>query len=269
MKIHQIESNIKTPGKEVSHTCVSNSNDTALKALILYIAPMILLTLVAFIPQKALAQYGLEQCEDTCAHIHGIDISHYQGDVFWEAIGDNSKMAYVYIKATEGGGHIDTRYESNINLAHRYGLKVGSYHFFRPTVSIETQIENFTTQCRPSEQDLIPLVDVETTGGLTTDQLCDSLDKMLIYMERAYKQKPMIYSGANFYNKHLAGKYDDYLLMIAQYKPYPPVLVDGRDYIIWQYTGKGRINGINTFVDKSMFMGRHSLREIRFRRKQQ
>ena len=41
------------------------------------------------------------QCEDTCTHVHGIDLSHYQGDVFWETVGDNSKMAYVYLKATE------------------------------------------------------------------------------------------------------------------------------------------------------------------------
>lgn len=75
------------------------------------------------------------QCEDTCAHVHGIDLSHYQGEVFWEVIGNNTKMAYVYLKATEGGDRIDHMYEQNIDLAHKYGLKVGSYHFSdqRPT----------------------------------------------------------------------------------------------------------------------------------------
>ena len=43
------------------------------------------------------------QCEDTCSHIHGIDMSHYQGNVFWQTIGDDTNMAYVYLKATEGG----------------------------------------------------------------------------------------------------------------------------------------------------------------------
>ena len=47
------------------------------------------------------------QCEDTCSHVHGIDMSHYQGNVFWETVGDNTKMAYVYLKATEGGDRID------------------------------------------------------------------------------------------------------------------------------------------------------------------
>ena len=51
------------------------------------------------------------QCEDTCTHIHGIDMSHYQGEVFWDAIGNNKKMAYVYLKATEGGDNIDEKYE--------------------------------------------------------------------------------------------------------------------------------------------------------------
>ena len=31
------------------------------------------------------AQDVYEQCEDTCTHIHGIDLSHYQGEVFWGA----------------------------------------------------------------------------------------------------------------------------------------------------------------------------------------
>ena len=74
------------------------------------------------------------QCEDTCSHVHGIDMSHYQGNVFWETVGDNTKMAYVYLKATEGGDRIDEMFERNINLAHRYGLKVGSNQFYRPRV---------------------------------------------------------------------------------------------------------------------------------------
>ena len=70
------------------------------------------------------AQNDYVQCEDTCNHVHGIDLSHYQGNVFWETIGDNTKMAYVYLKAPEGGDRIDDKYENNIQLAHKYGLKV-------------------------------------------------------------------------------------------------------------------------------------------------
>lgn len=208
---------------------------------------------------------SLIQCEDTCRHIHGIDLSHYQGDVFWEHIGDNSKMAYVYLKATEGESHIDKTYEQNIELAHRYGLKVGSYHFFRPKADLQKQVDNFKSQCRPGDQDLIPMIDIETTGGLKNEEFCDSLFKFLDLIEKAYRQKPLLYTFTNFYNKNLCGKIDDYKLMIAQYSKSEPQLADDRDYAMWQYTAKGRINGINTYVDKSRFMGRHGMREIRFR----
>ena len=204
------------------------------------------------------------QCEDTCNHIHGIDISHYQGQVFWEVIGENSKMAYVYIKASEGGDRIDPRYERNIQLAHQYGLKVGSYHFFRPKTNLTKQLENFMTQCRPGDQDLIPMIDVETKSGLSTSEFRDSLTKFITLVEEAYKQKPLIYTFTNFYNAHMQGAIDGYPLMIAQYNAVEPELKDGRDITMWQYTGKGRINGINGFVDKSRFLKNHGLREIRF-----
>lgn len=212
------------------------------------------------------AQSYYIQCEDTCQHIHGIDISHYQGNVFWEAIGNNSKMYYVYLKATEGGDLIDAKYEQNIQLAHQYGLKVGSYHFYRARTPQEVQLRNFMAQCRPGEQDLVPMIDVETKSGLSNEAFRDSLSIFLILVEKKYKQKPLIYTGANFYDHYLSGgMLDDYKIMIAQYMAKEPVLVDGRDVTMWQYTGKGHINGVNGYIDKSRFMGDHKLREIRFR----
>ena len=205
------------------------------------------------------------QCEDTCQHVHGIDLSHYQGNVFWETVGDNSKMAYVYLKATEGGNNVDSKYKQNIDLAHRYGLKVGSYHFYRARIPQKTQLANFMAQCRPGDQDLLPMIDVETKSGMGTEEFCDSLFKFLHLVEKAYKQTPLIYTGANFYDNYLLGKLDSYKLMIAQYTKREPVLRDGRDFEMWQYTGKGRLNGVNGYVDKSRFMGKHRLREIRFR----
>lgn len=213
------------------------------------------------------AQNSMVQCEDTCSHVHGIDLSHYQGEVFWEAIGDNSKMAYVYLKATEGGDRIDDKYERNIELAHKYGLKVGSYHFFRPKTDLTSQLENFKTQCRPSQQDLIPMIDVETKQGMGNEAFCDSLLKFLDMVEEAYHQKPLVYTGTNFYNRYLVGKLDGYKLMIAQYSSKEPILADDKDYLLWQYTGKGHIDGIRGYVDKSRFMGQHGLRELRYRRK--
>lgn len=216
-------------------------------------------------PLCAGAQGFYEECEDTCNHVHGIDLSHYQGEVFWEAVGENTKMAYVYLKATEGGDKIDHMYERNIKLAQAYGLKVGSYHFYRPKTEQQKQLENFMAQCLPEEQDLIPMIDIESAGGYQTEEFCDSLFKFLQLVEEAYGQKPLLYTYTNFYNKHLCGMIDDYQLMVAQYTDREPELADGRDFTMWQYTCKGSLNGVDGYIDKSRFMGRHGLREIRFR----
>ena len=233
-----------------------------MKRILYFMLNILLLTLLS--PSTAAAQSDRVECEDTCSHIHGIDLSHYQGNVFWETVGE-SKMAYVYLKATEGGNRIDEKYKQNIDLAHRYGLKVGSYHFYRPRIPQQTQLENFTAQCRPDDQDLLPMVDVETRSGLGVEEFRDSLFTFLRLMEQAYKQKPLIYTGANFYDHYLLGLLGDYQVMIAQYTEREPTLKDDLDFVLWQYTGKGRLNGINGYVDKSRFMGDHKLREIRFR----
>ena len=133
-----------------------------------------ILCIITLLASISLHAQNYVECEDTCSHIHGIDLSHYQGNVFWETIG-TSKMAYVYLKATEGGSRIDSKYKQNIDLAHRYGLKVGSYHFYRPNIPQQTQLENFKTQCRPGDQGLIPMVDVETRSGLSVEAFQDSL----------------------------------------------------------------------------------------------
>lgn len=203
-------------------------------------------------------------CEDTCTHVHGIDVSHYQEEVFWKSVGDDTNMAYVYLKCTEGTENVDPRYARNIEMAQNHQLKVGSYHFFRPKSELNRQLHNFTTQCLSAEQDLIPMLDVENDGGMPTEQFCDSLLKFLGMLEEAYHQKPLVYTYRNFYNKHLQGRIDNYPLMIAMYSDEKPELADGRDYIIWQYTCRGRLSGVNGDVDKSRLMAGHSLSEIKF-----
>ena len=109
------------------------------------------------------------------------------------------------------------------------------------------------------------MLDVETTGNLSQRAFCDSLHCFLRLMEETYHQKPLVYTYRNFYNKHLQGQLDDYKLMIAMYSEEKHVLSDGRDYTLWQYTSKGRIVGVITEVDKSRFVGKHSMKEIRYK----
>lgn len=265
--IHEEEasSDLKKPNITTFTTSISIeiSNFACMKIKYILIIITCLLTF-----NNAKAQYNI-QCEDTCSHIHGLDMSHYQGDVWWETVAQNSnhKLNYVYLKASEGGSRIDQRYLDNIEAAQRYGMNVGSYHFYRPAQPQAEQLRNFRMQCRPQDQDLIPMVDIETTGGLSREDLRDSLQKFLVLMTQEYGVRPLVYTYTNFYDRYLSGALDGYKLFIAQYTTREPVLQDGRDIFAWQYTGKGRINGVNGYVDKSRLMGKHSMRELRYRRR--
>ncbi len=253
---------------QIASKKVAKSKQKALTLQDMSIRRLLFMTIAALATMVcAHAQYNI-QCEDTCNHIHGLDMSHYQGNVFWEAIGNNGRMYYVYLKASEGGDNQDKRYVDNIRMAKASGLKVGSYHFYRPKQPQVVQLRNFRAQCHPDQQDLVPMIDVESAGGLSASALCDSLHKFLELVEREYHQKPLVYTYTNFYNKYLVGQLDDYKLMVAQYTPdREPKLADERDIFAWQYTGKGYIYGVTGYVDKSRLLGRHTMREIRYNRR--
>ena len=60
--------------------------------------------------------------------IHGIDVSNHQGDIDWQAV-RASNVKFAYIKATEGGDHVDQRFAQNWAGAKAAGVKHGAYHF--------------------------------------------------------------------------------------------------------------------------------------------
>ena len=72
----------------------------------------------------------------------GIDVSKYQLTIDWQEIKKNSKIQYVYIKATEGSDLVDERYKQNLHNARKAGFKVGSYHYLTNKSSVVNQFKN-------------------------------------------------------------------------------------------------------------------------------
>ena len=205
----------------------------------------------------------------------GIDVSNYQKDINWEATAHDPNIKYVYIKATEGATHKQHRYRRNLenarrhyrrNLenARRHGVKVGSYHFMRTSTTIQSQFENFISMVRPDEQDLIPLLDVETREGWTIKQLQDSVMKFAQLLEEYYGCKPMIYTSSSYFNNYLGSQFARYPLFIARYSKSEPQLYFGAKWILWQFSDRGRITGIDALVDLSRFNRGCSLKDITY-----
>lgn len=194
----------------------------------------------------------------------GIDVSKYQGTINWEEVAQDRNIQFVYIKATEGATATDRRYSRNIKKAREAGLKVGSYHFFTYRKSAREQFENFKRQVRRSQQDLIPVVDVEQTGnnGCTREQVQHTLSEFMELVKREYGCYPILYSQYSFYNAYLAPEFNKYFIFIARYGMSEPVLRGKGKYGIWQYSEKGRVKGIKGYVDLDRFASGYSLNDI-------
>lgn len=196
--------------------------------------------------------------------LEGIDVSHYQGQIDWNAVGHSQKVAYVYIKATEGASLVDDCYERNLHGARHAGLSVGSYHFYRPNIDWKTQFENMIAIVKTDNQDLVPLIDIETTGNVSNEKLVRDLQHFVDAVTRHYGKRPLLYTYQNFYNKYLMGYFKDFHWMIACYRDTPPQLNDDRGYTMWQYTQTGCIEGIRGNVDRSCLITPHTLSEVAF-----
>jgi lysozyme len=191
--------------------------------------------------------------------IHGIDISRHNGEVWWkkikEATIDSSKIAFVFIKATEGMFFFDREFSDNWHSARRYGLRRGAYHFFRPSYNAKLQAWNFIINTRLKKGDLPPVLDIEVDEGYSDMELTQSCKSWLKIVENHYGVKPLIYTNIKFYNRVIRGKLDTYPLWIANYRQSKPQLPDGTPWYFWQHSEKGRLVGINEFVDLNVFKG--------------
>lgn len=195
-------------------------------------------------------------------YMEGIDVSHYQGQINWDQVAGADKISYVYLKATEGAALVDDTYARNLSEARRVGLSVGSYHFYRPNVDWKAQLQNLTSNVRREDQDLVPIIDIEHRGAVSEERFIEDLRSFVKEVTKFYGKKPLLYTYHNFYNKHLCGQFKDYHWMIARYRSDSPVLSDGKEYIMWQYTQTGSMPGVRGNVDRSKIMAGFSLSQV-------
>lgn len=199
----------------------------------------------------------------SCQSIAGIDVSRHQKDINWVKTAKCIKSnGFVYVKCTEGATYTDHKYKKNASGAKKAGLHVGGYHYFRMTSSIHSQFNNFKKALDNIDADLIPMVDIETSDGYPAKQLQDSLQVFLDLLENEYGKKPMIYGTQRSYNTYCAPRFNSYPLYIGRYGKNVPVVNGPSHYTVWQYTEKGKVNGIKTTVDLCKFHPKRGIEDI-------
>jgi lysozyme len=201
----------------------------------------------------------------------GIDVSHWNRVQSWTSVAA-AGYSYAFVKATEGAGGTDFTYSRYRAGANSVGLRVGAYHFARPggrtwatrVADARAEAAHFAAVASPRPGDLLPVLDLEHTGGLRPAALIGWTSAWLQEVERRLQLKPVIYASPHFWKTAMA---DTALfgsaghgLWLARWTRAPVPFVPGLNWAgfgwtFWQWTSCGRVPGIRGCVDLDRFEG--------------
>jgi GH25 family lysozyme M1 (1,4-beta-N-acetylmuramidase) len=197
----------------------------------------------------------------TSSWIEGIDVSHWQGTIDWAAVAASGKE-FAFLKASEDVDYADPTYATNRAGAKANGLLAGAYHFARPDAAAGDAVaeaDHFIDTAAPVSGELLPVLDLEQTGGLDVTSLRAWAKA---FLQRVYERtgvRAAIYVSPSFWSNRMgnsgwfaANGYT--VLWIAHWTTGPQPSVPaadwgGRSWTFWQYTSDGRVPGITGRVD--------------------
>ena len=209
---------------------------------------------------------------------YGIDVSHWQGRIDWDKVA-RSGVQFVIAKATEGTWLADRWYARNRHLAQRAGLHFTAYHYANPSTTpgdARREADWFLGHAKLRGRNLVPALDLEEDGGLTSAQLERWTFQWVRRIEHKLGVKPIIYTSPGFW----AGWVDDspdlsragfHLLWLSHWQiPTPSVPGSdwgGEGWTFWQWTDRGQVAGITGDVDRNVYSGPRldqiTIREVR------
>ena len=199
--------------------------------------------------------YGV--CMPSGYNVHGIDISHYQGEVDWNMLEKTRQgrfpVEFIFMKATEGGDFADDKFVANFDSARAHGFIRGAYHFYNPKTDPNKQADFFIRSVKLEPGDLPPVLDIEKKSK-DVKKLQGDLKIWLRKIENHYGVKPIIYASYKFKTRYLNDSiFDTYPYWIAHY--YVDSVKYQGEWKFWQHTDVGTLPGIDEQVDLNVFNG--------------
>ena len=180
--------------------------------------------------------------------MRGIDISSHQQNIDFEKV-KNSGIEIVYIKATEGLTYSNPLLASQYSGARSAGLQIGFYHYLRANDPI-LEAKYFLSVIAGLSADCKYVIDVEEAFGQTVAKVSSNVRLFADYLISNSKEV-CIYTEDNFYSNNLDNSVKDILLWVAHYGVAKP---DEINYIGFQYSDSGSVDGINGLVDLDEFI---------------
>lgn len=162
--------------------------------------------------------------------LKGVDISGYQSAEF-----DFSAYDFGIIKATEGSGPLNSKFNSQVQSCLNAGKGLGFYHFARPEYNdFQTEARAFLERVSPYLGKAVLCLDWEdkATGYPVSWAL-----NWLNFVHNETGIRPFFYSYSNYIvNTDLSSIASKYPLWLAQYTSGTPNWKWWNKWKIWQYT---------------------------------
>lgn len=202
--------------------------------------------------------------ESSKYQVKGIDVSHHNPILDWAEV-KRQNINFTYLKATEGITHDDRNYPYNYKLAKENNIKIGSYHFYNFGVSGREQAKHFIRIAKCKSGDLIPAIDVEHSPANPYSKdpsFVKNVIKELSIMENElyeyYGMHPMIYTNIDCYKLYINNSFPHNPIWISSLNKEPSDEIT--NWVIWQFTHKGELDGIVGDLDLNYF--RHSFEDL-------
>ncbi|MCO6383432.1 MAG: glycoside hydrolase [Vannielia sp.] len=196
--------------------------------------------------------------------VHGIDASRYQGEIDFAAA-RRSGIRFAWLKATEGGDHLDPGFAVNAPAARAAGVPVGAYHFYYFCRTPEEQAAWFIANVPRSPGDLPPVLDMEWNHLSRTctlrpapGEVRDSIERFTAIVGRHYGTRPVIYTTPDFYAENDLGQLRGQEFWLRAVTKHPSEHYPDERWSFWQYTGTGIVPGVAGKVDLNAFGGGQS-----------
>jgi len=193
----------------------------------------------------------------------GVDVSRWQKLVDWAAVKADG-ITFAFCKATESTNVVDPFLDENWAGMKAAGVIRGVYHFFRPAQDARAQAAHFAKSVPLEAGDLPPVADIEAHDNMDNLSLIKRAEIFLLEVERLTGRKPILYTGAGFWNGHMVDRAGNpppwaanYALWVANYTAAAQPLVPKgwKTWTFWQYTDRGSVKGVATPVDTNRFSG--------------
>jgi lysozyme len=181
---------------------------------------------------------------------YGVDVSNHQGVIDWEAVAADD-VDFAYLKATEGGDHVDRRFAESWVAAKAAGIEVGAYHFFTLCRPGAEQAESFLATV-PDDGDLPPALDLELPGNCSARppaaEVRREVRAFVDAVEAATGRTVLLYVLDDWEDLYPSRDLGDGVDRPRWHRRIGP-LRPGGDWWLWQYTGMAQVDGIDTPVD--------------------